>query len=280
MYTTTSLLHTQDQATAPHHNGHRTVTALQTTIARPSTTTTTTTTTATTTARHTSAIAWQKRSERGWVLLTLMAPARGKSTRMRWLLRFFFASWINECDSHDNFFARFWTALPGTKKTCHSREGTSFSSLTTSPDMNLLDTFFWSALKGQLAPLYDTTAGGRIYVAQGPPDSIGATLSGRWYGQASEQLAPSLAVHLAKARANKAKASKDSTDRTRTRARTRARIRLNVGTVENVDTARKTVGARRTPKVVRKEKDQDWSRHRCRKDGMASGYHVRDDDSW
>ena len=23
--------------------------------------------------------------------------------------------------------------------------------------------------------------------------------------------------------------------------------------------------------------DQDWSRHRCRKDGMASGYHVRND---
>ena len=68
-------------------------------------------------------------------------------------------------------------------------------------------------------------------------------------------------VHLAKARAKKAKAStvrakaeesndsKDSTDRTRTRTR----IRLNVGIVENVDTTRKTVGARRTPKVVRKE---------------------------
>ena len=72
-------------------------------------------------------------------------------------------------------------------------------------------------------------------------------------------------VHLAKARANKAKAStarakakasrdsKDNMDRTRTRARTRARIRLFVGTVENVDTTRMTVGARRTPKVVRKE---------------------------
>ena len=31
------------------------------------------------------------------------------------------------------------------------------------------------------------------------------------------------------------------------------KIRLNVGIVENVDTTRKTVGARRTPKVVRKE---------------------------
>ena len=65
-------------------------------------------------------------------------------------------------------------------------------------------------------------------------------------------------VHLAKARANKAKTStarakaktsKDSMDR----RRTRARIRLNVGIVENVDTTRKTVAARRTPKVVRKE---------------------------
>ena len=66
-------------------------------------------------------------------------------------------------------------------------------------------------------------------------------------------------MHLAKARANKAKAStarakakasKDSTDKTRTRAS----IRLNVGIVENVDTSRKTVGARRTPtKVVRRE---------------------------
>ena len=54
-------------------------------------------------------------------------------------------------------------------------------------------------------------------------------------------------VHLAKAKANKAKAS---TDRTRTRAKTRARIRFNVGIVENVDTIRKTVGARRKPKVV------------------------------
>ena len=24
----------------------------------------------------------------------------------------------------------------------------------------------------------------------------------------------------------------------------------------------------------------DWSRHRCRKDGMASEYHVRENDSW
>ena len=32
----------------------------------------------------------------------------------------------------------------------------------TSPDLNLLDTFFWSALKRQLAAQYDTTAGGRI----------------------------------------------------------------------------------------------------------------------
>ena len=32
----------------------------------------------------------------------------------------------------------------------------------TSPDLNLLDTFFWSALKRQLATQYDTTAGGRI----------------------------------------------------------------------------------------------------------------------
>ena len=50
------------------------------------------------------------------------------------------------------------------------------------------------------------------------------------------------------------KDSTDSTDSTRTRARTRTRIRLNVGIVENVDTTRKTVGARRTPtKVVRRE---------------------------
>ena len=65
-------------------------------------------------------------------------------------------------------------------------------------------------------------------------------------------------VRLAKARASmvraKAKGSKDSKDRTRARTRTRIRIRLNVGTVESVDTTRRTVGARRTPtKVVRKE---------------------------
>ena len=72
-------------------------------------------------------------------------------------------------------------------------------------------------------------------------------------------------VPLAKARASKPKASterakakeskdsKDNTDRTGTRARTRTRTRLNFGTVENVDTTRKTVGSRRTLKVVRKE---------------------------
>ena len=32
----------------------------------------------------------------------------------------------------------------------------------TSPDLNLLDTFFWSAPKRQLARRYDTTAGGRL----------------------------------------------------------------------------------------------------------------------
>ena len=46
------------------------------------------------------------------------------------------------------------------------------------------------------------------------------------------------------------KDSKDSTDRTKTRARTRTRTRLNVGIV---DTTRKTVGARMTTKVVRRE---------------------------
>ena len=46
------------------------------------------------------------------------------------------------------------------------------------------------------------------------------------------------------------KKSKDSKDSTGTRTK----IRLNVGIVENVDTTRKTVGARRTPtKVVRSE---------------------------
>ena len=47
-------------------------------------------------------------------------------------------------------------------------------------------------------------------------------------------------------------AAKDSMDRTRTKTRTRARIRLSVGIVENADTTRKIVGARRT-KVVRRE---------------------------
>ena len=56
-----------------------------------------------------------------------------------------------------------------------------------------------------------------------------------------------------KGKGKDSKDSKDSTDRTRTRARTRTRIRLNVGIVENVDTIGKTVGARRTPQVVRKE---------------------------
>ena len=72
-------------------------------------------------------------------------------------------------------------------------------------------------------------------------------------------------MHLAKARASKTKAStekvkakeskdsKDNIDRTGTRARTRTRTRLNVGIVEDVDTTRKIVGSRRTPKVVRKE---------------------------
>ena len=55
-------------------------------------------------------------------------------------------------------------------------------------------------------------------------------------------------MHMAKARANKAKASTAG-------ARTRTRIRLNVGTVESVDTTRKTVGARRAPtKGVRRGK--------------------------
>ena len=58
-----------------------------------------------------------------------------------------------------------------------------------------------------------------------------------------------------KARANrgKGKHGKGNTDETGVRTRTRTRIRLNVGTLESADTTRKTVGARRTPKVVRKE---------------------------
>ena len=72
-------------------------------------------------------------------------------------------------------------------------------------------------------------------------------------------------VHLAQARASRArtstekakakesKDSKDNTDRTGTRARTRTRTRLNVGIVEDVDTTRKIVCSRRTPKVVRRE---------------------------
>ena len=72
-------------------------------------------------------------------------------------------------------------------------------------------------------------------------------------------------VHLAKARASRARAStekakakeskdsKDNKDRTGTRARTRTRTWLNVGIVEDVDTTRKIVGSRRTPKVVRRE---------------------------
>ena len=36
----------------------------------------------------------------------------------------------------------------------------------TSPDLNLLDMFFWSALKRQLARQYDTTAGGRILLCR------------------------------------------------------------------------------------------------------------------
>ena len=57
---------------------------------------------------------------------------------------------------------------------------------------------------------------------------------------------------LGKARA-KAKGSKDNKDST-DRRRTRTRIRLNVEIVESADTARKTVGERRTPtKVVPRE---------------------------
>ena len=56
-----------------------------------------------------------------------------------------------------------------------------------------------------------------------------------------------------KAKAKESKDSKDNTDRTGTRARTRTRTRLNVGIVEDVDTTRKIVGSRRTPKVVRRE---------------------------
>ena len=55
-----------------------------------------------------------------------------------------------------------------------------------------------------------------------------------------------------RAKAKESKDSKNSTDRTGTRARTRTRTRLNVGIVENLDTTR-TVGTRRTPKVVRRE---------------------------
>ena len=65
-------------------------------------------------------------------------------------------------------------------------------------------------------------------------------------------------VHLAKARASRARAStekakakeskdsKDNTDTTGTRARTTTRTRLNVGIVEDVDTARKIVSSRST----------------------------------
>ena len=77
-----------------------------------------------------------------------------------------------------------------------------------------------------------------------------------------EEMTQSTSVHSAKARANKTEAStirtetkesKDSKDSTN-RTRTKTRIRLNVGIVENTDTTRKTVGARRTPtKVVRRE---------------------------
>ena len=53
-----------------------------------------------------------------------------------------------------------------------------------------------------------------------------------------------------KARTERAKAKES---RTGTRARTRTRTRLNVGIVEDVDSTRKIVGSRRTPKVVRRE---------------------------
>ena len=48
-------------------------------------------------------------------------------------------------------------------------------------------------------------------------------------------------------KAKESKDSKDNKDETRARTRRRTRIRLNVGTVESADTARKTVGGRRTP---------------------------------
>ena len=50
----------------------------------------------------------------------------------------------------------------------------------------------------------------------------------------------------------KAKGSNDSKDN-KDETGVRTRIRLSVGTVESADTTRRTVGARRTPKVVRKE---------------------------
>ena len=89
-------------------------------------------------------------------------------------------------------------------------------------------------------------------------------------------------MHLAKARANKAKASterakakeskdsKDSTDRTRTRARTRGRTRLSAAIVEDVDTTRKIVGSRRTPKVVRRGKHKPKSADALNLDSKSS----------
>ena len=146
---------------------------------------------------------------------------------------------------------------------------------------------------------------------------------GRGKGKATER------ASTAKGKARDSKDSWDSTDRTGTRARTRKRIRLNVGIVEKVDTTRKTVGSRRTPKVVRKGKHKpknadahnldpkpsiaepeveidefsmtylnvnalqesekvrgsEWIKIGVdtgagKKDGMASEYHVQNDDSW
>ena len=77
---------------------------------------------------------------------------------------------IPECEAIDNFLcildnapshasarAKAWYE----ENMPHTRGNVIFQP-PTSPDLNLLDTFFWSALKRQLATQYDTTAGGRL----------------------------------------------------------------------------------------------------------------------
>ena len=79
---------------------------------------------------------------------------------------------IPECEAIDKFSCILDNALSLSHASARAKQwyeenmphtrGNVIFQPPTSPDLNLLDTFCWSALKRQLATQYDTTAGGRL----------------------------------------------------------------------------------------------------------------------